>query len=172
MADEDLVRITQTQRLSEQNMQNFSFDSEFEVIINEIAGYDVSSDSLKRIAVDSLGRLKIVLSSITPATSVLEYSEITIIADNVVTTIHTHTVVSTDLMVDQIIASGTVDAEYRLVINGSTKAKYFTSEQDRTAKFNFPFPQKFIVGTVIDIKVVHFNTSVTGDFNASLIGHK
>lgn len=171
MADEDLVRILQTQRISEQHIQNFSFDTEFQVLISEIAGYNVDTDTLKRVAVDSLGRLKIV-GVLNPDTSVLEYNEVSTIADNSLTTILTYTVTTSDLFLDTILASGDIDAEYRLVINSTTKAKYITSEQDRTAKIQFPVAQKFIVGTIIDIKVVHFNTTNTGSFNTTLIGHK
>lgn len=172
MADPDLVRILQSQRISEQEIQNFSFDTEFGILAVEIAGYDVSTDAIKRVSVDTQGRLQVVIVGESPTTSVFEYAEALTIADNALTTILTHTVVTADLLLDKILASGTVDAEYRIVVNGSTKAKYITSEQDRTAKFDFPVAQKFAIGDVIDIKVVHFNTSVTADFNTSLIGHK
>lgn len=172
MADEDLVRILQEQRKSEQTIQNFSFDDEFKVSIVELAGYDVSTDTLKRVAVDSLGRLKVVVAGTATTTSILEYDDVTTIAANALTTILSYTVVGTALLVDQIIASGDVDAVYFLVVDGSIKAQYRTSEQDRTAKFNFPVAQKFSIGQVIDIKVIHYDTGDTSDFNATLIGHQ
>lgn len=172
MADEDPVRILQEQRKSEQTIQNYSFDDEFKISIVELAGYDVSSDTLKRVAVDNQGRLKVVVVGAAVAVSVLEYEEITTIADNVLSTILTYTVVGSSLLLDNIIASGDVDAEYQLVVDGDVKAKYRTSEQDRTAKFSFPASQQFSAGTIIDIKVIHFSTGQTSSFNTTLIGHK
>lgn len=169
MADEDLVRILQKQRISEQEIQNFSFDVEFGLLIVELAGYNQSTDSIKRVAVDSLGKLLINLAG---TSSVWEYAEATTIAANATTTIISYTVTTADLFLDQVIGSGTIDAEYSIVIDGSNKARYKTSEQDRTAKFIFTTPQKVSVGSIVDIKVTHFQTGSSGDFNASLIGHK
>lgn len=68
MADEDFVRILQEQRKSEQTIQNFSFDDEFKLAIVELAGYDATTDTIKRVSVDSLGRLNVIGAlSTTPA---------------------------------------------------------------------------------------------------------
>lgn len=170
MADEDLVRIKQKQRLSDQHMDNYSFDTEFDISARLLVGYHVSTDSIKRITVDELGKI---LVSLAGNESVWEYDDATSVAANALTTILTYTVTGTEkLFLDSVFASGEIDAEYSIVVDGNIKAKYKTSEQDRTAKFLFPCSQKFSVGTIIDIKVIHFNTAVSGDFNASLIGHK
>lgn len=171
MADPDLQRILQTQRLSEQNMQNYSFDTEFECLFSEVAGYDQSTDSLKRIAVDSLGRL-IISPSGSVTQSIWEYGYQNTISDGSLTTLLTYTVSTSELYLNRIMASGTVDAEYQVLINGSIKAKYMTSEQDRVAKFDFPVAQEIAVGDIVAIKVVHFRTGLVADFNCSLIGHK
>jgi hypothetical protein len=171
MADEDFQRILQTQRLSEQNMQNFSFDSEFQCLFTEIAGYDKSTDSLKRIAVDSLGRI-VISPSGSISESVWEYGFQNTVADNSVTTLLTYVVTGSDLFLDKIMATGLVDAEYQVLVDGSIKAKYMTSEQDRVAKFDFPVAQEIAVGGIIAIKVIHFRSGIIADFNCSLIGHK
>lgn len=168
MADEPIQRIKQSQRLSEQQMQNYGFDSDFEIPAVEIIGHYNGTDTLLRIQVDEHGKL---LISNAGTSSVWEYSEVTSVPSAAVTTIHTHTVTSTKLFLDIILASGNLDAEYLIVVNGSTKARYKTSEQDRTAKFLFPSAQRFEIGDIIDIKVLH-DASTSGDFNASLIGHK
>lgn len=168
MADEDPIRILQSQRLSEQEMQNNGFDEEFKVPVVEILGHHQGTDSLKRVQVDELG--KIIIST-AGSSSVWEYAEISSVAASAVTTILTHTVTTSKLFLDMILASGDVDAEFIIVVNGSNKARYKTSEQDRTAKFLFTAAQRFNVGDIIDIKVVHF-ASTSGAFNASLIGHK
>lgn len=162
-----IVRVLQEQKLSEQHIQNFSFDHDFGLLIVELAGYDSVTDSIKRVAVNSLGQL---LISNSPTTSVWQYNEILTIASGSLTTILTYTVIGSDLMIDNILASGTVDAEYRVLINGSVKAKYRTSEQDRTTKIILPTPQRVAVGSIIDVKVVHYNVA-TADFDASLMGH-
>lgn len=164
------VRILQKQKITEQQIQNFSFDYDFDMLMVEIAGYDSSTDSLKRIAVDGLGQLKVSVGS--PNVSIWEWDEVSTIAANSIATILTYTVTTTDLLIDSIFATGTVDAEYQVLLDGNIKAKYMTSEQDRTVKFNFPVAQKIAVGTIITIKVIHFRTGITADFNASLIGHK
>lgn len=169
MADEDLVRILQEQLSSEQTIQNFSFDREFKLLIVEMAGYNQATDSIKRVAVDNLGKL---LVSLAGTTSVWEYAEITSIASGATSTILTYTVTSTELFLDQVIASGDIDAEYTIVVDGSTKARYKTSEQNRTAQFIFTSPQRVAVGSIIDIKVTHFQTGSSGNFNTALIGHK
>lgn len=172
MADEDFQRILQTQRLSEQNMQNYSFDTEFQCLFTEIAGYDKTTDSLKRIAVDSFGRIILAPTGSGSTVSVWEYGAQSTIADNSLTTILTYTVVGSSLMIDKIMATGNVDAEYQVLVNGFIKAKYMTSEQDRVAKFDFPTSQEVSVGGIISIKVIHYRTGLIGDFNCSLIGHK
>lgn len=164
------IRILQNQKISEQQIQNFSFDYDFDMLMVEIAGYDAVSDSLKRISVDGLGQLKVVVGG--TSSSIWEWDEVNTVAANAIATILTHTVTTSDLLLDNIIATGTVDAEYQVLLDGNIKAKYMTSEQDRTAKFLMPTAQRITVGTVITVKAIHFRTGVIADFNASLIGHK
>jgi hypothetical protein len=162
-----IVRVLQEQKLSEQHIQNFSFDHDFGLLIVELAGYDSTTDSIKRVAVNSLGKL---LISIDPVSSVWQYNEVLTIAANALTTILTYTVSGSDLYIDNILASGTVDGEFSVLINGVVKAKYRTSEQDRTTKIVLPTAQRVAVGSIIDIKVVHYNIA-TADFDASIMGH-
>lgn len=61
MAGPDPEPIKQDQRISDQRILNSSFDTEFEISISEIAGYNLDTDTLKRIACDEQGRLKIVI---------------------------------------------------------------------------------------------------------------
>lgn len=165
----------QEQRKSEQAILNKSFDDDFQIQAVELGAWHDISDTIKRVLCDAFGRLVVAIGAsvpATPTTSFLEYDSVVTVPDNSLTTIISHTVVTSDLLLDSIIATGTVDGEYTVVIDGDIKVKYRTSEQDRTVRIPFPVSQKIGVGSIIDVKVVHYEASLTGDFDASLIGHK
>ncbi len=108
----------------------------------------------------------------TPEESIWEYDEIgPISSGDTWNTILTYTVSTKQLWLDQIIVTGDVDAEYSIWIDTENKAGFRTSEQDRTGQVPFKPAHNMPVGTIIDIKVRHANTS-SSDFKASLIGHK
>lgn len=176
MADEDLVRVLQSQRISPQEMQNFSFDNEFGLLISELAAYSVDSDTVKRVACNDQGHLKVNVASLTGVANAITsstwlYDEELTVASGSPVTILSHTVVGTTLYLDEIITTGQADAEYTVLINSVMKLRYRTSEQDRTMKFKLPVSQLLSVGTVIDIKVQH-EYSFTADFAATLLGHR
>lgn len=154
-------------------MQNFSFDTEFGLLISEMAAYSVDSDTVKRVACDDLGRLKVVLTGLANAitSSTWLHADALTVASGSPVTILTHTVVGTSLYLDEIIATGQTDAEYTVLINSVIMLRYRTSEQNRTMEFKLPVSQILSVGTIIDIKVQH-EYSFTADFAATLLGHK
>lgn len=106
-----------------------------------------------------------------PETSVRDYAAVSTIASGSYSTILSHTVTDKILWADALIVTGTVDAEIIITIDTITKFKYRTSEQDRTMHLQFPVPQRFSVGTIIDVKIRHWR-SVTADFSTTLVGHK
>jgi hypothetical protein len=173
MADEDLDRhITHPVKYSDQEVQSKSFDQEFNLAARLLAAYHVTSDTVRRVACDVLGRLQVVMAgALSVNSSVLEYASASTVPANTLTTILTYTNTGSVLWLDQLIATGQDDAEYEIVINTVTKIKYRTSEQQRTMDIQFPIAQKIAINDVIDIKVTHWG-SATRDFDASLIGHK
>lgn len=178
MADEDLVRVLQSQRISPQEMQNFSFDTEFGLLISELAAYSVDSDSIKRVACNEQGHLKVAVTGLDLTGLANELSSSTWLHADALTvasgspvTILSHTVVGTTLYLDEIITTGETDAEYTVVINSVIKLRYRTSEQDRTMEFKLPVSQLLSVGTTIDIKVQH-EYGFTADFAATLLAHR
>lgn len=74
-------------------------------------------------------------------------------------------------MVDNIIATGQADAEYRVLLNSVTILKYMTSEQDRTLNLVFPCGLKLNHSDTLEIKVTNCWSEVA-DFNASFIMHR
>lgn len=162
-------RILQEQRLSDQTILNNSFDDAHKILVVEIAAYDSATMDLVRVRADSQGRL---ILSPTATASILEFDEELTVAANSVTTILSYTNTGSLLYLDTLIATGEVDAEYRLVINGTTKMKYRTSEQNRTMNVPFPMSQLIQIGDIVDIKVIHYHTASTADFSANIIGHR
>lgn len=167
----------QPQKSSDQSILNKSFDRDFQIQAVELGGYNPDTDEIKRVIVDEEGRLIVSVDSslpttLTPGSSVLEYASVSTIPDNSLTTILVHAVGVAPLLLDGVIATGTVDAEYIILVNNQVKIRYRTAEQDRTVNIKFETPQKFIVGSVIAIKVIHYNTANTADFDATFIGHK
>ena len=141
------------------------------VRIQLIAGCKSDNEG-KVVAVDDDG--KILVSSVTaPVSSILEFGESTSIASGALTTVLSFTnALTTNAYIDSIVVTGsTLDSEFQLVINGSTKGKFSTSEQDRTK----PIPlDAFILAPsdILSIKGIHFRTGLLGDFAVTLIGHR
>lgn len=162
---------------SDQQIQNQSFDRDFNLAVRLMAAYHAVSDTVKRVAADSLGRLEVIVKGFTPTTSVWDEQSSTTVAANALTTVYTRTVTTSDLLIDNITGMGTLDAEYRILIDSTVVERKCSAEQDRNVNFSFPIAQKVSVGSVIEVKVIHYydgttRPSETGDFYVSLKGHK
>ena len=103
--------------------------------------------------------------------SIVEGGSIATIAADAKTTILTYTNTSGILYLDGYAGTGSVDAEYILVIDTVEKIFLRSSEQERNVQMPFPRPIKIAQGSIIDIKVTHW-TSGTADFDATLFGHR
>jgi len=135
-----------------------------------IAGKD-PSDIATIIAVDANGRI-LTSTVISPASSVLEFGESTSIANGVLTTVLSFTnSLSTNALMDSIIVTGSVGVEFHLVIDGSTKGKFRTSEQDRTKVIPL---NSFILApsSILSVKIIHFETNILADLTVTLAGHR
>lgn len=101
----------------------------------------------------------------------LEFGSSTSIPANSLTTVLTHTVATSPLFLTNFFSSGELDAEVSFYVNTVRKLVWRTSEQQRNAEVPIG-PLRFPIGTILDIKVVHFYTGKTADFEASLVGYK
>ncbi len=94
------------------------------------------------------------------------------IADNVKTTIVTATYLAgtfENLVIGAV--SGTTMAKYFLTINGVDVDIRRTSP-GRNLQFDFTgAPLALVTGDVVDLKVIHFNTGVFEDFDATIYGY-
>ena len=110
-------------------------------------------------------------SSDLPYATILQKGSALIVPNTTLTTILTFTNTSDILWFEGFNGSGEIDAEYTLVINTILKMSLMSSEQNRYVQHFFGVPgMRIEIGDIIDIKVQHFNTVVTGDFHASLWG--
>ena len=112
------------------------------------------------------------IKALFPDESIFEFAAIDTVAGNAQTTLVTYTNNTGQVVwLDGLVATGTVDACFALVINTAMKMEYRTSEQDRTVNFMFSKPIKISNGTVIQIKVEH-SYGFTGDFTGTILGSK
>lgn len=93
---------------------------------------------------------------------------ITGVADNVLTTIVTYTAPS-DKNVSQIVVSGTLYAKFELYLN-TVLMETRRGGPDRTLVFEFNNPLGLSSGDILDVKVIHFDTVHTGDFESTIYG--
>ena len=104
-------------------------------------------------------------------TSFVKYGKQSAVPNGTLTTILTHTVVTTDLYLTGFIMTGEIDAEVGLYINTARAIPGRTSEQDRNLMLHFPSALKMAVGTILDLKIEHFYNGKVSDFEAALIGY-
>lgn len=107
------------------------------------------------------------------STNEVLYAEETTVPSLALTLLQTFTNIDSKglFFVDEIIATGQVDAEYRIYKDGDLKIKYRTSEQDRTMRIKFPSSWKIQKNGFIDIKVYHSDDNLS-DFSSTIIGHR
>jgi hypothetical protein len=101
----------------------------------------------------------------------VEFGTALSIPANSLTTVLTHTVGTAPLILTHFYASGELDATVSFYINTVRKLSWRTSEQQRNAEVDVGALQ-FAIGTILDIKIVHYYNGKTADFEASLVGYK
>ena len=107
-----------------------------------------------------------------PTDTMEQPGAITTIADNSQTTIVSYTNnTGDDIWLSGCIATGTVDGEYVLTVNGDIKGTVRSSEQDRNGKIVLEQAIKVINGDIITVKVTHWHT-YTADFKATIYMYK
>ena len=117
--------------------------------------------------VTSLNGLPVTIigSSSTP-NSILAYSETTALGSATLATVVTYTATGSDV-VSRVIVSGEDYAKFTIVLNTVIKATA-RSGPDRNVFFDLNLG--LTVGDVLDVKVEHFHTGDTLDFEGSIIG--
>ena len=83
-------------------------------------------------------------------------------------TILTYTAPSKKLL-SHVTVSGTLYAKYTLYLNTSV-LEVRRGGPDRTLVFEFPRPYKLLTADILDVKVEHFNTGATADFESTVYG--
>lgn len=86
------------------------------------------------------------------------------------TTVVTLTAIGTDRFITAIYCSGMEYGKWYLVKN-STDEIIQRGGPDRDQPFTFPNPWKIVAGAVVDVKVEHFVTGQTPDFEATIMGY-
>jgi len=99
---------------------------------------------------------------------VLRFSAITGVADGIETTIATYTSTG-DITVGDIITSGTSYARFNIYVN-TVLQFVIRSGPSRQANLALNRPLQLAITDVIDVKVIHYNTDATDDFEATILG--
>ncbi len=120
----------------------------------------------------SKGRLVMAHSSSQSGKTVIQYDSEEDLTQGVETSLLIYSNTTREhYLLDNIIATGQADAEYRVLLNAVTILKYRTSEQDRTLNLTFPCGLLITPSDSIEIKVSNC-WSEPADFNASFIMHR
>lgn len=110
------------------------------------------------------GTVTAVLSGVSP----LATGAVTGVANSVLTTIVTYTA-ATPKTISRISSSGTLYAKFQLFFN-TLLIETYRSGPERTIQFLFPSPLSMEAGDILDVKVTHYYTPETGDFEATVYG--
>jgi len=97
---------------------------------------------------------------------IIEYAEVSTISDGTLTTILTRTAVAEE-NIGVIVCSGCDYAKFQFFIDTVLKGTQ-RSGPDSNVIWTFPFPLALNDTQVLDIKVTHFDTLNTHDFEAGL----
>ena len=135
----------------------------------------VQLDEFGRLKVDGSeviqpvsGDLTVTLDEITSNNRPLYIGSKTAIADNALTTVVT--VPSNGIKyITKIHCSGMLNAKWQLFLNSVLMDTLRTD--DRNVSFDWNLPLKILGGEVLDVKVTHFNTVETSDFDATIYGY-
>jgi hypothetical protein len=97
---------------------------------------------------------------------IIEYAEVTSIADGTLTTILTHTAAAEE-NISLIACSGCDYAKFQIFIDTVLKGTK-RSGPSSNVEWNYPFPLALDSGQVLDVKVTHFDSLNTHNFEAGL----
>ena len=99
---------------------------------------------------------------------ILKFSAITGVADNVETTVASYTTLGEETIGD-IVTSGTSYARYNIYVNTILQF-VIRSGPSRQANLVLNRPLQLSIGDIVDVKVIHYNTDATDDFETTILG--
>lgn len=106
-------------------------------------------------------------SPIVATTGVLKYTEASSVSVSTLTTVATFTA-SADTSITNVLCSGQESGKWQIFID--TVLKMTQRTVDRNVQFDFDNPFLLANGSIIDVKVTHFVTGATPDFEAAILG--
>jgi hypothetical protein len=139
---------------------------------NSLLGAERGAQRTKRLETDSDNNLYVHVAADDIAAglpvSALANGSITSVSDSTLTTIVTYTTTA-PTKVTRISCSGTIYAKFQLFLN-TTLIETRRSGPDRTLDFNFEDPWSLATSDIVDVKVTHYQTGVSADFESTLYG--
>ncbi len=108
-----------------------------------------------------------------PANSVLEFDTNNAVVDNSETTLVTYTVpASTTFYFTGLVTQGDVPAVFRIYVDSACKLSFRTTSSNPAISQSFSLPPfSAAAASVITLKVTHFISGVTGEFEGTLLGY-
>jgi len=126
-------------------------------------------DGVEDLEINPDGSINVVITPGAGITPKSFYSEVTSVANSILTTILTYTVpIATTATIGTVDVSGTNIAEYTVEVNATAvdkKRTYFSGPLNEIFNFNNSIP--LLSGDVVTVRVIHNRPNV-GDFNARL----
>lgn len=108
-----------------------------------------------------------------PANSVLEFDTNNAVSDSLETTLVSYTVPGgANFYFSGIVTQGDLPAVYRVYVDSSCKLSFRTTSSNPclSQSFNLP-PFSAVAASVVTLKVTHFISGVTGEFEGSILGY-
>jgi len=99
---------------------------------------------------------------------VLKFSAITGVANSIETTVASYTSTG-EITIGDIVTSGTDYARYNIYVN-TVLQFVIRSGPTRQANLALNRPLQLTTGDVVDVKVIHYYTTHTADFEATILG--
>lgn len=108
-----------------------------------------------------------------PTNSVLIYNQDAAVVDNVETTVASYTVPSgTIFYFTGVVAQGDLPARFRVYVDGNPQLSYRTVSSNPAFQQSFSMPPFTVAAaSIISLKVTHFISGVTGDFEGTILGY-
>ena len=108
-----------------------------------------------------------------PTNSILSYNQDAAVSDNTETTLTSYTVpAGTTFYFTGVVAQGDLPARFRIYIDSNIQLSYRTVSSNPAFQQTFSLPPfTAAAGSVIYLKVTHFISGVSGDFEGTILGY-
>lgn len=107
-----------------------------------------------------------------PVSSEILFDEELVVAAGTPITVLSYANPSFKLYMDTLLVEGNIDAEWEMFIDTVRKSKWRTDQMSGTRDIPLGSGQILAVGSTVEIKVTHHLTGQTGDFSATIFGHR